>query len=298
MNQQFKVCAVMVCFYPDIKELSANILSIVGQVDKLIIVDNSEKAVNSDFLTEKHQIGKIEWVSLKENLGIGAAHNVGIRMAIEQNYDGVLLLDQDSNPPVNLVSELTEGIHFLKSQGIKLACLGPDIFNKNTNETYKPLVNKGVELNEDFIEKDVLISSGKLILTEAVTDIGLMDESLFIDLVDFEWCWRAKKYGYRVFSSKRARMGHMVGQRNVKILGLYTLLIPSPIRHYYQFRNTLFLLKRRYVPKYWKIKAFVERCIEFFLYPIFVKPRLHRFKYINKGIVDGLFNKKGKYTND
>ena len=169
---------------------------------------------------------------------------------------------------------LSSGIQFLKKKGIKVACLGPDIFNKNTNETYKPLLNKGIELNEDFVEKDVLISSGKLILADAVKEIGMMDESLFIDLVDFEWCWRAKKYGYRVFSSKRARMGHMVGQKNVKILKVYTLLIPSPIRHYYQFRNTLFLLKRDYVPNYWKIKALVERGIEFFLYPIFVSPRL------------------------
>lgn len=297
MNQEFKVCAVMVCFYPNIEELSNNINSIVGQVDKLIVVDNSEQPVNNNFLSEKHQVSKIEWVSLKENLGIGAAHNVGIKMAIDQNFDGILLLDQDSNPPDNLVNALVEGIMYLKKQGIKIACLGPDIFNKNTNETYKPLVNKGIELNKDFVEKDVLISSGKLIVADAVKDIGMMDESLFIDLVDFEWCWRAKKYGYRVFSSKRARMGHMVGQKNVKILKLYNLLIPSPIRHYYQFRNTLFLLKRDYVPTYWKFKALVERSAEFFLYPLFISPRLQRTRYIVRGIVDGISKRKGKFNN-
>ncbi|MDR7078836.1 rhamnosyltransferase [Neobacillus niacini] len=298
MNQKFKVCAVMVCFYPDIDELLNNIESIVGQVDKLFIVDNSDQPVNHDFLIEKEQVDKIEWVSLNENLGIGAAHNVGIKLAIEQNFEGILLLDQDSNPPEHLVNTLVDGVQFLKKQGVKIACLGPDIFNKNTNENYKPLLNKGIELSEDFVEKDVLISSGKLLVADAVKDIGMMDESLFIDLVDFEWCWRAKKYGYRVFSSKRARMGHMVGQKNVKILKVYNLLIPSPIRHYYQFRNTLFLLKRDYVPTYWKFKALIERGIEFFLYPIFVSPRLGRIRYIVRGIRDGLFNRKGKLTND
>ncbi|WP_284036344.1 glycosyltransferase family 2 protein [Neobacillus sp. 114] len=297
MNQKFKVCAVMVCFYPDIKELASNIMSIVKQVDKLIIVDNSEKPVNSNLLPGTQDENKIQWIFLKGNLGIGAAQNVGIKLAIEENYDSILLLDQDSNPPADLVSSLVAGVEFLLDQGIKIACLGPDIFNKNTNETYKPLINKGIQLHEDFIEKDVLIASGKLILANAVKDIGMMDESLFIDLVDFEWCWRAKKHGYRVFSSKRARMGHMVGQKNVKVLKLYTLLIPSPIRHYYQFRNTLFLLKRSYVPNYWKIKSLVERSIEFFLYPLFVSPRLKRFRFIVSGIIDGLFNKKGKFTN-
>ncbi|WP_338367724.1 glycosyltransferase, partial [Enterococcus faecalis] len=145
MNQKFKVCAVMVCFYPNIEELLNNIKSIVGQVDKLFIVDNSDQPVNNDFLTEKEQVSKVEWVSLNENLGIGAAHNVGIKLAIEQKFDGILLLDQDSNPPENLVSTLVEGVQFLRDQGIKVACLGPDIFNKNTNENYKPLVNKGIE---------------------------------------------------------------------------------------------------------------------------------------------------------
>lgn len=287
----------MVCFYPDINELSSNIVSIVKQVDQLIIVDNSEKPVSTAFLTEEHVLDKIKWVSLGENSGIGAAQNVGIKLAIEENYDGILLLDQDSNPPADLVGALAAGVEFLLDQGIKIACLGPDIFNKNTNETYKPLINKGIQLHEDFVEKDVLIASGKLILADAVKEIGMMDESLFIDLVDFEWCWRAKKYGYRVFSSKRARMGHMVGQKNVKLFKVYTLLIPSPVRHYYQFRNTLFLLKRGYVPNYWKVKASVERMIEFFLYPIFVTPRLQRFRYIVRGIVDGLSNRKGKFTN-
>lgn len=216
MNQKFKVCAVMVCFYPDINELSSNIMSIVGQVEKLVIVDNSEKPVLSDFLTEEHQVNKIEWVSLNQNLGIGAAHNVGIKIAVEENYDGIILLDQDSNPPDNLVNALVAGVEFLKGQGIKIACIGPDIFNKITNENYKPLINKGVELDGNFVEKDVLISSGKLLVANAVKDIGMMDETLFIDLVDFEWCWRAKKYGYRVFNSKDVKMGHMVGQKTLK----------------------------------------------------------------------------------
>lgn len=297
MDRKFKVCAVMVCFHPNIEELSSNIISIVDQVDQLFIVDNTENPVNNDFLTEKHQVKKIRWISLKDNLGIGAAQNVGIKLAIEENYDAVLLLDQDSNPPANIVSELVSGAMYLKDQGIKIACIGPEIFNKNTNENYKPLINKGTELNRDFVEKDVLISSGKLILTESAREIGLMDEALFIDLVDFEWCWRAKKYGYRIFNSKQVRMGHMVGSKNVKLLNLYTLLIPAPIRHYYQFRNNLLLLKRGYVPFKWKIKSIIERCIELIVYPLFVSPRIKRMNYIFRGILDGILGKKGKLTN-
>jgi rhamnosyltransferase len=297
VNQKFKVCAVMIAYNPNEEEININALSIIKQVDKIIIVDNSEKPVPFHFLKSPEVKDKIEYVALNENLGIGKAQNVGIERAMDQKFDGILLLDQDSNPPENLVKELVSGIQYLKTKGKKVACLGPEIFNKNTNETYKPLVNKGINLDDTFIEKDTLISSGKLLLADAVKVIGMMDDSLFIDLVDFEWCWRAKKYGYKIYSSNQARMGHMVGQKNIKIFHVYNLLIPSPIRHYYQFRNTLLLLKRGYVPTYWKIKVIVERGIEFFLYPIFVSPRMRRFRYILKGIIDGLFNRKGKITN-
>jgi rhamnosyltransferase len=298
VNQKFKVCAVMVCFYPDIEELSSNIKSIVKQVDKLVIVDNTDNPINNSFLTEEHLVDKIEWVSLKENRGIGAAQNVGIKIAIGHNYDGVLLLDQDSNPPNNLVSELVSGIDYLVSKGLKIACIGPDIFNKKTNEIYKPVLNKGIQIDQDFVEKEVLISSGKLLLTKAVKEIGLMDESLFIDLVDFEWCWRAKKHGFRIYSSKKIKMGHMVGSKNVKIFSVYNLLIPAPIRHYYQFRNNILLLKKGYVPLKWKIKSLIERCLELIIYPCFVAPRVKRFKYIFRGIMNGILGKKGKITND
>jgi rhamnosyltransferase len=297
VNQKFKICAVMVCFYPDIRELENHMKSIIGQVDKLIIVDNSEEPTKRDPWTERNHENKIEWIALRANLGIGAAHNVGIKMALEQSFEGIVLLDQDSNPPDNLVSSLVAGVQFLEGHGVKVACIGPEIFNKNTNENYIPLVNKGLQFNEHFSEKDVLISSGTLLLSKAVKEIGLMDESLFIDLVDFEWCWRAKNYSYKVFSTNQVRMGHMVGQKNIKILNLYNLLIPSPIRHYYQFRNTLLLIQKGYVPKYWKFKALAERGIDCIVYPLFVSPRLQRIRYIIRGIIDGFANRKGKFTN-
>lgn len=287
----------MVCFYPNLKELKKNIESIVFQVDKLIVVDNSEKPIKQDFFIDNYLGEKIEWVPLYKNMGIGFAQNVGIKKAIEQQYDGILLLDQDSNPPANMVEKLSNGIIYLLKQGIKVACLGPEIYNKNSNEIYKPILNKGLKLNEDFIEKDVLISSGKLILADAVRIIGMMDDSLFIDFVDFEWCWRARKSGYRIFITNQVKMAHMVGQKNVKIFGIYNLLIPSPIRHYYQFRNFILLIKRDYVPKYWKFKTLIERSIDLVVYSLFIPKRTKRIRYMSKGIIDGVLSKRGKFLN-
>lgn len=296
MREKSKVCAVLVSYNPDLKELESNLLLIINQVEKIFVVDNSELPLNINEITKIST--KIEWISIGENKGIGAAQNIGISSALNQNFDAVLILDQDSTPPPNMVEGLVSGIIDLKEQGNNPACIGPEVFNKNSKEAYTPLLNKGVSFDSVYIEKDSMISSGTLIPTDALREIGLMDEELFIDLVDFEWCWRAQKMGYGCYVTKNVRMGHMVGQKNITLMGVYTLLVPSPIRHYYQFRNSLLLMKRNYVPTYWKFRTVIERIIDLIAYPFFISPRSVRLRYIMKGLKDGVSGKKGKLIND
>jgi rhamnosyltransferase len=296
MREKSKVCAVLVSYNPDLKELESNLLLIINQVEKLFVVDNSERPLNIGEITKISS--KIEWISIGENKGIGAAQNLGIQSALNENFDAILILDQDSTPPENMVEDLVNGIVDLKEQGKNPACIGPEVYNKNSKEAYTPLLNKGVSFDSVYIEKDSMISSGTLIPSDALREIGLMEEELFIDLVDFEWCWRAQQRGYKCYVTKNVRMGHMVGQKNITLMGVYTLLVPSPIRHYYQFRNSILLMKRSYVPTYWKFRTVVERIIDVVAYPFFISPRSNRFRYIIKGLMDGVSGKRGKLSND
>ncbi|MFC4323394.1 glycosyltransferase family 2 protein [Litchfieldia salsa] len=296
MSNKIRVYAVMVCYNPNISELIHHTSSIIQQVEKLIVVDNSENPVNNGLIEEIKNHSSIQWIALNKNEGIGFAQNVGIREALREDAEFILLLDQDSNPPSTLVEELSKGILFLKSKGVKVGCMGPEVFNKESSEVYTPLLNKGAMEFQNFNERDALISSGTLIPSESLETVGLMEEELFIDLVDFEWCWRAKESGYRSFVTRNVRMGHMVGQKNTKILGVYNLLIPSPLRHYYQFRNSIFLFTRSYVPLYWKVRVIVERMIDLVAYPLLVGPRAKRLHYILKGIIHGISGKKGSIT--
>jgi len=48
------------------------------------------------------------------------------------------------------------------------------------------------------LETDMLIASGCLIPADVLRDVGLMDDALFIDHVDTDWCMRARARGYRL----------------------------------------------------------------------------------------------------
>jgi rhamnosyltransferase len=295
--KEVRVCAVVVSYNPDKDELKNNLVLLEEQVEKIFVVDNSE---NGPIFNNQQIIAffnKVNWIPLNENKGIGAAQNIGIQKALNEEFDYILLMDQDSIPPQDLVKVLVEGTLEVENLGMKLGCIGPEIYNKNTSESYEAMINKGKQVKSNIIQKDSVISSGKLISAKALLEVGLMEEELFIDLVDFEWCWRAKKFGYITFISTAVRMGHLVGQKNINIFNLYKLLVPSPIRHYYQYRNSLILLNRDYVPQYWKFRTLIERLLELVAYSIFLKPRRQRLKFIFWGIRDGILSRKGKLIN-
>ena len=94
----------------------------------------------------------------------------------------------------------------------------------------------------------MLISSGALFPREALLELGLMDEGLFIDHIDTEWFLRAKDRGWRVFGVCDAVMDHGLGERTVMVwLGRWRYLpVHQPFRYYYIYRNSVLLYRRSY----------------------------------------------------
>ncbi len=99
------VTGIIVTFNPDIKQLNKLIDTVTSQVQHLLIVDNDSHA-DIDIATTFTERAGIELISLSENFGIAKAQNIGIERAKTIGTDYVLLLDQDSLPAPNMVSEL------------------------------------------------------------------------------------------------------------------------------------------------------------------------------------------------
>ena len=91
------VAAVVVVFDPDdrFKQL---LLSLVKQVNKIWIIDNQPNSVSSNYIKggQFQQRNNIKLVENKKNVGLAAAQNQGIKLALEDGVDWILLLDQDS----------------------------------------------------------------------------------------------------------------------------------------------------------------------------------------------------------
>jgi rhamnosyltransferase len=113
-----KVYGVIVTYKPNVEVLEKCVNSLVNQVDKLIIVDNTPG--KCQLLENFRKTQNIEIVYLNDNYGIAYAQNVGIKKALEEEADFILLSDQDTIYPLDYVEKMLEC--FKKG---KVAAAGP-----------------------------------------------------------------------------------------------------------------------------------------------------------------------------
>ncbi|MDO7806020.1 glycosyltransferase [Lactiplantibacillus pentosus] len=273
-----QVAALIVTYNPDVELLKKNIKATSANVgDNYLIVDNGSK----NLIEILNAVGKEHVLNLNGNKGIAAAQNAGFRRLQTQSYDWVLLLDQDSVIPLDLVSRMEAMPQFsLSDTGIIAAAFD--------NHSY---VNQGI------IEKKNVIASGGLIKVNAWSESGGMDDDLFIDFVDFDFDARVLAAGYKIYQNTDIVMQHEIGDTiyapirgHLLHLGAYHGYFSdhSPMRIYYFYKN--FIIVHRRYPDYFDerkglFRLSVSRLREIFLYR---RPRGKKFLAAFKGIKDGI----------
>lgn len=271
---------VVVLFRPNTRQLER--LYELAQVAKGVIVDNSE---TSAFDTSR--TGKMEYMPMHHNCGIAKAQNVGITSLLtRRDIKYIVLLDQDSAYDENVVCHLYDAFSQGLARNDSMAAMGALIVDECSDRTQSSLFHRYDYGIDGLCEVREIISSGSILRADVVADIGLMDESLFIDFVDFDWCWRARSKGYTIFRSAKVALRHTVGRCTLRFCG-YEVIISAPKRYYYQYRNLLWLSSRSYVPLQWKFSTIIKYALRFFYVPMIIGPSSYR--YILKGIKDGLF---------
>ena len=277
-----------------------------SQVDRLIIVDNAS-AGDRDWLRSLADSNQCVLVLLDENIGVAAAHNVGVQNARVGGANAVLLLDQDSLPAHDMVRQLSAALRELTDAGESVGAVGPRHVDERTGAE-SPFVRFGYLKNEHLvcgatgtsrtIRCDHLITSGSLIPIETLDRVGGMDDRLFIDNVDTEWCFRALSRGFSLFGVCAASMTHRVGDRftTLSIPYAHDVVVHSPLRLYYMIRNHLLLYGRSYASTKWKFQDLPRLLFKAVLFATSIPPRRKNSSMILKGLRDGIRRKTGPHV--
>lgn len=301
------VHSIIVCFNPDYRILGQELNSLRKQVEKIWIIDNSSREVQKDF-SNWLQNNPI-WMSIKylpqsHNIGLGAAQNIGIQNAIENGAKYVLIMDQDSLPEEKMVAELTAAFEKLEKKNLSVAATSPLVFDNSMKSngflrytwcTYRNLILNDANSSELY-KIDLTISSGTLISRNSWQNIGPMDEGLFIDLVDTEWCLRAAQKGFQLYGITSAKMVHFLGEHKTKVWFLRWRHVShhKPFRYYYMVRNSLLLLARKDLPWKWKSAELLKILRNIIFFSLFSKHRVKKIRMMSKGIYDGLHGVTGQ----
>jgi rhamnosyltransferase len=296
------IIAVVVTYNPDFSALELLLSELSKQASLIVLIDNGSLIDVSDW-AYKSNFHHIVCISLKKNQGLASAQNIGIKYAIDNNYQYIVLFDQDSLPDEYMINNLVIAHESLSTQKIKVGAVGPtNIADSNSGRSpFSQIVGlkhirKKCTSENGIVETDYLISSGCLFSVNTLRLVGLMEEKLFIDYIDIEWCLRAKSSGYKVFGVCSAKMKHSLGDSPLVIFGK-KYPVHSPLRHYYIFRNAMWLYSRTAAPWNWKAVDLFRLIIKFLAYAIFAKPRYQHLKMMTIGVFHGLVGKSGNIDN-
>lgn len=216
------IIAIVVAYNIKMNILLENIISYINFVDKVLVVDNSDRVTGLNNIRKED---KIEYISLNGNYGIAKALNIGLEYAINNKYKYALTMDQDSKFSNNLIDE------YSKNQKVDVAIYSP--FYRIERKLKKQSSNK----NTQYLYWTM--TSGNLLNLEYVKKIGMFREDFFIDAVDYEYCLRARKNGYKILQCNKAVLIHNPGITKIKkfLFIKYKYGYMSTDRLYYQVRN-------------------------------------------------------------
>lgn len=252
-----KIAAVIVSYHPELGNLTTLIEELKRQQVPSVLVDNG--SLEPSVVEALSQFATV--VRLPENVGIAKAQNIGIEHARTVHNAGLIVFfDQDSHIDESFMAGLLKD-YYQVSATEHVAAIGP-IFTDSRYGFHYPLIRvnklgwrtKVLPQRQTVpFEVSMIISSGSLIPVAVLLDVGDMDESLFIDYVDTEWCLRAVAKGYKIYAATSARMSHAIGDRAIKIL-VWHIPMHSAFRRYYRLRNGLFLARMNHIPPLMKVR--------------------------------------------
>lgn len=192
-------CVIIVTYnkIPNLEQINYHLM--VGHINGLIIVDNSNKneiltGIKSQFLDKISS--KYTLIENHENLGMSRAINKGFKRAMEEGFEYMYLLDDDANISSTHFIELREEYENLVKKGERVGIICPIVSN-NSNK----LNEKIGRPNLTEIQK--AITSGMLITNNTIKECGMYDENYFLEWADIEYCLRVSKHGLKIFRVNR-----------------------------------------------------------------------------------------------
>lgn len=272
----------------------------VATVGPVVAVDDGSAGPKAQSVLRAMEAAGVHVLVNRQNSGIAHTLNAGIKWSMQEwRPQWILILDQDSDlEPGFITRALAAYQDFAKAEQVGMLCA----------ETLNGEPIPTQQRHGGILEPLDPISSGTLLKTEMLDEIGLLKESLFIDGVDSELNARAREHGWVLLLVPGNDLHHELGQaipiiffgRPVRVAGKNRhVQYHPPFRAYYSARNSIFLAKRYGLkqPVWWARKA--ARNLETDGLRLVLGPyRVKHLQAMTKGVFDGWMGRLGRASSE
>jgi GT2 family glycosyltransferase len=215
-----------------------------------IVVDNG--STDDSVACIRQRFPTLHLIETGANLGFAEGNNVGIRHALEQGADLLFLLNNDTV----VAPDILEGFVTAFSSHPDAGILGAKIFLFDQRDTLDHLGGTwnrktgtfdyvGLRQKEDGMqwqesqELDYVCGAGLMVKRAVLEAIGTLEKRFFLIWEESDFCFRARKAGFKTLTCPQAKLWHKV---SASFVG------GKPHSTYFWWRNRLLWIKRNCSP--------------------------------------------------
>jgi rhamnosyltransferase len=285
--------AVIIAFNPD-AGFCERCFRTLDEVGSVIVVDNGSSEAGRKTIATLADVPGIFLIVNDENKGLGCALNQGIRLAMSKGFQWICTLDQDSlmqpgfkRAMENIASQLDERV-------VDLGFLAP-VYQDEKSGIFTSYASRPGPVPGCSIANET-ITSGNLVPASTFRAVGLFDEGLFIDYLDYDFSLRCRIHGKAIVEVSSAVLLHNLGNSTRhRLLGRpFFVTHHSALRRYYITRNRITLYARYFAKTPdWVMKDGARFMLDLFKVGFYESDRHAKLRSMMQGALHAFTGRRG-----
>ncbi|MEX1064025.1 MAG: glycosyltransferase family 2 protein [Candidatus Paceibacterota bacterium] len=251
----------------------------------IVVIDNASSIdhVNNIrfFVENQEKKDRITLIENKTNTGYAGGNNTGIRFALKNKADYVLILNPDVRVKPNLLDEMLGAERLSPNVGLVGTGIdeGDRIINCGKIEWLNPELRHEKQEIGNLLDKDCYIPGNTILIKKSVIKkIGMLDEKYFLYFEDADFCQRAKREGFNLVTIQDALVNHSVSSSTSSLGSALLLRYHYRNAHLFNSKNGPWYVK--IALPFWSFYIIIKQLAKIVLSP--------RKRKISKAILAGV----------
>jgi len=214
-----------------------------------LIVDNG--STDDSVCAIRSAYPDVPILETKANLGFAGGNNAGIKWALSKSFEWILLLNNDTIIAPDFIKKFMEAVKekpSVKLWGAKIYRFNDPkrldhfggFWNPDRAEFVSPAsgqIDNGAF--EQMQQVDYVCGAAMLMHRSVPETVGLLEERFFLLWEESDFCIRARRAGFEIWTAPLAKVWHKV---SASFTG------GKPHMHYFWWRNRLLWISRNCIP--------------------------------------------------